>query len=537
MPNKNTEDHADAECSWPSDQRAPRPLRTPAQIVQRLDRFVIGQGRAKRALAAAVYGHYLSRAYAGLPGAAQSDFSGPRVVMLVGPTGSGKTYLIRQLCDVIGVDCMVASATSLCEVGYKGVSTDQLIESLLVLCQGDVRRAEQAIVCIDEIDKIRKPNILLGRDVSGEGVQNALLGLLDGLRVVVGGQHPGRATQTVDTSNILFLFSGAFSDLPEIVRARVESDSGFGFAARNRERVDSDDEGYAAATHDDLIQFGLIPELVGRLGSIVQLHHLSEDDLAVILTDAENSIIAKERSLFALHGVDLILADDTVRAVAISAARRGTGARGLVSIISEALSPVRWRLPDLNAEGFDRVLLTPDAVLRGGEPILLAKGATPPEWAAAIAASSPPPIMATADVAALAARALASGSEVRPTAEVEADRGITDVRGWPVHAILTKLADTKDEIGWAAASRHAKAWWNKLERTVRARISLALHLAEELRARNLSISQFFTVCRRSRCYGLRANLLYYEYQELRKGEEAREARRQAAKRQPPPAEG
>ena len=518
-------------------------LPTPAQIIEKLDRFVIGQETAKRDLAVAVYNHCLSHAYSAQPGAKHTDLGGQHV-LLMGPTGSGKTYLLRCIAKILGVPIVFGSATSLVETGYMGESVDSLLENLVAQCDGDVERAERGIIYIDEFDKIRKARGEVARDVSGEGVQNALLTLLDGRKTTTSGKHSPRVP--LDVSKILFLCTGAFSDLPEIVRRRIDSSVGFGFGSHPRSAessAESDDDASARATHEDLIEYGFIPEILGRFAAISPLKSLSEDELARVLCEAEDSILTKQRTLYGIHGVELIVPAESLRTLARMSHEASTGARGLVRLVRSALSDVSWRLPELHQDQVDRVVLTPAAVRRHEEPLLLRNGIElPVEWRSALPSTNPTlwesiesepqargegravPHINELRAAALKLTAQA-GTAVKRTAS-----SVSDTRGWSPDRIIERLEWVKMELDWGNTTGSARKWWEAFENENQHRMALVLRLAEELLARKSTITEFFLAYVYSNCDNIQANLHYLDYTRLKKEEERKKKDERARKR-------
>ncbi len=480
---------------------------TPAEMIRHLDRFVRGQARAKRDLAVAVYHHYLSQAHRDREG---SDF-GWHHLLLIGPTGVGKTHLVKTLADFLGVPVGFSSATSLVEVGYKGNSVETVVRELLDRADGDPRKAERGIIFIDEIDKIRRGETG-GRDISGEGVQNALLTLLDGR--MSSGEDSTRHPE-VDTSRLLFVCGGAFVGLDGIVKKRRGTSRGtIGFHARPDERVEAmpDRPVYEAlcqAQTADLVEFGMIPEFVGRFATVSVLHELSRTDLrSIIGGETERSPLALRQKMAALHGIDLVLTDGALDAIAAEAVALGTGARGLQRLIGRTLDTVDHRWPELADQGVRRVVVGEDCVLRGAEPLPEKKG------------------RAKKRVDGVLREVALTGSAQQPVSEreIRADsmrhRGISDTRGWSQDKILRTLEEIKEQnLGWKKTTGSAQKWWEAFESENRHRPALILTLAEELKWRAATITEFFLAYVYSNTDNIQANLHYLDYTRLKKEEE------------------
>lgn len=473
----------------PSLQR----LATPHELVQHLDTVVFGQANAKRAVSLAIYKHFLG--IAANASAAQAPAFGRQHLLLIGPTGTGKTLLVREAASCLGIPVAFASATSLVETGYVGEPVEAMVRNLLLTAGGSIARAERGIVFIDEIDKLRRTTGG-GRDISGEGVQNALLPLLTGIEVNV---TPREQPTRVNTSGMLFIAAGTFVGLDDIVRRRIAGRHVLGFSAP---RTTEADHPITMVETQDLEEFGFIPELVGRFSALATLEPFTVDDLQD-LTAVHGSALARARDFFQVHGARLDISPPAMRAIAERALAHRTGARGLERVMAEILRPIEWHIVQ-STRAVSRVLITEAA----------ARGRRRPSYSYAGYRAADPFLEAMREEAMTAPVSLERFAASSRRTATDASRGPTPSKRSALESI--KLL----RLEWTATSAVAKAWWEQHEKRCEADLQPVIAVAEALAVRSSTVDELYEASRHSNCDDLAGNFHFMIYRRLKKAEDA-----------------
>ncbi|MCW8838248.1 MAG: ATP-dependent Clp protease ATP-binding subunit ClpX [Thiovulaceae bacterium] len=351
-------------------------LMTPKELDNFLSDYVIGQERARKLISVAVYNHY-KRIFKNDTKDDDDTEIAKSNVLLIGPTGSGKTLMAQTIARVLNVPIAIADATSLTEAGYVGEDVENILTKLIQAADGDIEKAQKGIVFIDEVDKISRmsENRSITRDVSGEGVQQALLKIIEGADVNIppkgGRKHPNQEFTTVNTTNILFICGGAFDGLNEILKKK-QGKNVLGFGQEKKTKNEQETT-YAMVEPDDLVSYGVIPELIGRLPIIASLNEISEDDMVRILTEPKNSLVKQYKKLFSIDNVELNFEEEALKAIAAKSIKRKTGARGLRAILEENMIDIMYELPEYS--GYE-VLITKDVIENEAEPVYIKKQKT-----------------------------------------------------------------------------------------------------------------------------------------------------------------
>jgi len=457
----------------------PATLPTALEMVRRLDRFVIGQDRAKEDLASAVYGHYLGLAYRFVHPEERHPF-GQRHVLMLGPTGVGKTAMVTALARELGVPVAFASASMLVENGYVGLKIDSVFHTLLARSGWNPQLAERGIVYLDEVDKIRARAEAGSRDVGGLGVQTTLLSLLDGSPVQIERRSKGEYVE-FDPSRVLFVVTGAFLGLTELVRERLATVLG------SHARSLSDNELLDQVAPEDLVRFGFLPEFVGRFGVTTALHSLGASELVRILRDGEDTTLRRQQRFFQMHGIELVLSLDALDEIAALALVSGTGARALDARTQSVLAPVAFALPELAARGIDRVTITAACVRGEAEPLCEHVGHLP--------AGEPSATAMRQWVAELLSDAAKPPAVAPDLPDVAARRRLDELK--------------RERLQLATAMELVRKWWQTFERDTS--LSVVLATAEALAVRGVTVTEIFETMRVTGVANIQKNLDHIDW--------------------------
>ncbi|NRA95494.1 MAG: AAA family ATPase [Planctomycetes bacterium] len=477
-------------------------LPTPTELAAWLDRFVIGQTAAKRDLATAVYGHYLGRAALELDPESTLGLTRENVLVM-GPTGCGKTLMVRMLAKLLDIPVSFGVATRFSETGYVGDGVESLIASLISRADGDIDRARRGIVFVDEIDKIARRETR-GRDVSGEGVQHGLLSLIEGTRITM--KMDGQEVD-MDTSELLFIGTGAFNGLPAIVAERLRRQGGsrLGFGA---DAVAPEDFGndvlLRSVETEDLIRFGFIPEFIGRFATVTHVQQLDATNLESILVDSEISPLRQQAALFDLHGIRLRFTGPALKMVVEEALALGTGARGLSRVLLRHLADLRFHLPEMQRDRIREVVIG-SKTIRGLKAPRLSRGSGRPRITVSSQALRHQAFRTTA----VADDGVRRNNACNP---------ITDASDWSDDQVSHVLEDVKHQLGFKDLAPRAALWWKRLELRYKDRRRELLRVVEELLRREATLEEFFVACTYSGTANMMANLHYLDYYRLKRQE-------------------